>query len=88
LALGITARITLETSRLQHPDRRAITHALPALKEEAQLALRERIHTPFLQQQRLIKRTLGASSLIPAIVDLATGAIHGEEESRSGDLGS
>jgi hypothetical protein len=85
LALGITARITLETSRLQHPDRRAITHALPALKEEVQLALRERIHTPFLQRQRLIKRTLGASSPIAA---LATGAIHGEEESRSGDLGS
>jgi hypothetical protein len=71
---------------LQHPDRRAVPYMLPALKKEAQLALRERIHASFLQRQGLLKRALGASSPIPAIAALATGAIHGEEKSRSGDL--
>jgi hypothetical protein len=58
------------------------------LKKEAQLALRERIDTSLLQRQRLLKQTLGASSPFLAIVALVPGAIHGKEESRSGDLGS
>jgi hypothetical protein len=86
LALREAARISLGTAPLQHPDRRAVPYTLPALKKEAQLALRERIDVPFLQQQGLLKRALRASSPIPAIAALTTGTIHGEEKSRSGDL--
>jgi hypothetical protein len=88
LSLRIAARVSLESTRFQHPERRAIAHSLPALKEEAQLDLRERIDPPFLQRQRLFERALGASLPFPSLMTLAPRAIHGGEKSRSGDLRS
>jgi hypothetical protein len=86
LALGEAARIAIEAVPLQHPDRGAVPYPLPALKEEAQLALQKRIDAPLLQRQGFFKRTLGARSPFPTIATLAPRAIHGEEKSRSGDL--
>jgi hypothetical protein len=85
LALGEAARISIEAVPLQHPDRGAVPYPLPALKEEAQLALRKRIDMLLLQWQGFFKGALGARSPFPAIAALAPRAIHGEEESRSGD---
>jgi hypothetical protein len=62
-----------------------IAHPLPTLKEKAQLALQERIDPPFLQRQRFFERALGASTPFPAITPLTSRAIHGGEETRSGD---
>jgi hypothetical protein len=88
LALGEAARVTIETASFQHPDRGAVPYPLPALKKEAQLALREGVHPPFLQRQGFFIRTLGSRSPFPTIPTLTPRAVHGEAKSRSGDLRS
>jgi hypothetical protein len=61
---------------------------LPALKEKAQLALRECVDTPLLQWQRLLKRALGASAAIPALTTVTATTVHGGRGDGSGNPGS
>jgi hypothetical protein len=86
--LRVPIWISLKAPPFQHPNRRAVAHPLPALKEKAQLTLRERVDPPLLQRQRLLERTLGASAAFPTITTVTATTIHGGRKGGSGDPGS
>jgi hypothetical protein len=48
----------------------------PALEQQAELALRERIHAAFFQREGFLKGALGSWASLPVVPAVATVAVH------------